>query len=90
MKIKSNYILRELGDTYIVVVDTPGTSVNMSSLLSFNESAAWLWRRAEGIEFDEPMLCGFLCEEYDITPEYAAEEVARIVAQWREYGLTED
>lgn len=89
MKIKEGFVLRELGDTYIIILDKPGASVDMSSLLSFNESAAWLWRRAEGIEFDEKDLVGFLCDEYDITPEYAAEEVARIVAQWREYGLVE-
>lgn len=89
MKIKKGFVLRELGDTYIIILDTPGAKINMSSLLSFNESAAWLWRRAEGIEFDEEDLARFLFDEYDITPEYAAEEVARIVAQWREYGLVE-
>ncbi len=90
MKLKQQYTLRELGDTFIIVVDSPGASVNMSSILSFNESAAWLWRRAEGVEFDEPMLCGFLCEEYEISPEYAAEEVSRIVLEWRKYGLVEE
>ena len=90
MKIKSEFVLRELGDTYIIILDKPGSKVNMSTLLSFNESAAWLWHRAKGIEFEEKDLVGFLCDEYEITPEYAAEEVARIVAQWREYGMIED
>lgn len=90
MKIKSQYILRELGDTYIVVVDQPGSSVNMSSVLSFNESAAWLWRQAVEADFDEASLTEKLCGEYDIETGYAASEVSRIVAQWREYGLVEE
>ena len=72
------------------MADTPGATTDLSSVLSFNESAAWLWRKAEGIDFDEPALVGLLCAEYDITPQYAAEEVARIVSQWRGYGLLED
>ena len=90
VKIKSQYILRELGDTYIVVVDDRGSSVNLSSVLSFNESAAWLWRQAAGTDFDEASLAAKLCGEYDIEASYAASEVARIVAQWREYGLLEE
>ena len=90
MKIKSKFILRELGDTYIVVVDDSGSSVNLSSVLSFNESAAWLWRQAEGADFDEASLTEKLCGEYEIEAGYAASEVARIVAQWREYGLVEE
>lgn len=90
MKIKSQYILRELGDTYIVVVDSPDVAVDMSSVLSFNESAAWLWRQAESLDFDEALLTARLCDEYDIEEGFAESEVARIVAQWREYGLIEE
>lgn len=90
MRIKAGYKIRELGDTYIVVIDKPGGRTDMSSILSFNESAAWLWKQACGRDWDEHWLTEQLCGEYDIEPGYAAEEVARIVAEWRRYGFVEE
>lgn len=90
MRLKPEYILRELGDTYIVVVDRPGERTDMSNILTFNESAAWLWKQAAGRDWDVEFLTARLRDEYDIDPEYALSEVSRIVGQWCEYGLTEE
>lgn len=90
MKLRADYKIRELGGTYIVVKDRPGGSTNMTNILSFNEPAAWLWKQAFGREWDEAWLVEQLCGEYDIEPDYAASEVARIVADWRKYGLVEE
>lgn len=90
MRLKAEYKLRELGDTYIVVMDRPGGRTDMSRILTFNESAAWLWKQAAGRDWDEAWLVEQLCGEYDIEPSYAVEEVARAVAEWRQYGLVEE
>lgn len=90
MRIKSQYVLRELGDTYIVVVDSPGGRTDMSNLLSLNESAAWLWKQAAGRDWDEEWLAEQLFGEYEIDRDFAACEVARMVALWKEYGLVEE
>lgn len=90
MRLKSEYKLRELGDTYILVVDRPNGRTDMSNILSFNESGAWLWKRAFGQEWDEKWLAEQLYGEYEIEPEYAAEEAARVLGLWKEYGLVEE
>lgn len=90
MRLKSEYILRELGDTHIIVVNRPGGRTDLSNILSLNESAAWLWSQAFGRDWDEAWLAERLCDEYDIDPAYAAEEASRIVGLWRSYGLLEE
>lgn len=91
MRLKAEYKLRELGDTHILVIDRQGGTTNMNNILSFNDSAALLWKEAVGQDWDEAWLSNKLCENYDdISPEYAAKEVKRIVAIWKQYGLTEE
>ena len=90
MRLKEEFVLREVcGEPFIMQQGTG--SVDFGRLLSLSESAAWLWKEAaEQGDFTVESLAEALCEEYDISPERAAADVAHLVAQWQEEGVVEN
>ncbi len=64
MKIAEGYILRQIADAYVVV---PLTSplVDFKSIISLNESGAFLWAQMEQDTTEEALLAAML-KEYDI------------------------
>lgn len=70
MKLNNNYILREIaGEKIVVMQGTHG--VDMTKIISFNESAAALWEEFSGKEFTAEDATRFLVERYGITLERA-------------------
>lgn len=88
MRLSDKYVLRSLGDKHIIVKNS--SSVDLSHILTFNDSAAFLWNAAAGHDFSEEHLVGRLLEEYDVDSATASEAVREIVKLWREKGLVED
>ena len=89
MKQKKEFVQREVcGEPFIM--QQGRSSIDFGRLLSLSESAAWLWKEAkEQGDFTVESLAEALCEEYDISPERAAADVSRLVAQWQEEGIVE-
>ena len=56
MKIKEGFILRTICGEHIVVGEGLA-QVNFNKMLSLNESAAYLWKEAEGKEFTQELSC---------------------------------
>ena len=52
-----------------------------------NETAAEVWAALEAGVGDPPGLTDWLCERFDVTPEEAGAEVARLLAELEERGL---
>ena len=70
MKLSNNYILREIaGEKVVLKQGTHG--VDMTKIISFNESAAALWENFYGKEFAAGDASAFLVERYGITAERA-------------------
>ena len=86
MKLNENLTLREVAGEYILV-NPFNQSMDMTQILTLNETAAWLWQQATGKEFDEEYLVDRLCEEYDIDRETAAADVHEMCMQWQQNGL---
>lgn len=89
MRIKEKYTMRSLGTSHIVVMDTPDGAVNMSKVLSFNKTAAFIWQEAKKGDFTAQSIAGALCETYDVTPEQALHDAEEIIRTWAENGLIE-
>ena len=89
MKIKKSFVLRNVcGES--VIMGEGLDALNFGKMLSLNETAAWLWNQAREMgDFSIEALAGRLCEEYDVTPEQAHEDVAALVGQWQEVGVIE-
>lgn len=87
MKLKEGFVLREVGAELVIVGEGLGV-IDFGKLLSVNETAAWLWKKAgEQGEFSVDTLVEALCETYDVTPETARTDVQALLNQWLELGI---
>lgn len=86
MILKNNLKLRKVGDRYMLV-DVSEQNVNLTSVYTFNESAAFLWNTASQHGIDPAALAARLCEEYDVAYEIALSDVNHLLLTWKESGL---
>ena len=89
MKLNPNLKLRRIGSIYMVV-DSKTQEVNMANVYQLNETAATVWRAAEGKEIAAEALAAALSLDYEIEPEEALSDIHELLALWREYGLIID
>ena len=72
------------------VVSGEGTAnVNFSKLISLNDTAAYLFKKVQGIEFTPESLADLLTEEYEVDRETALKDSAILCKQWEEAGIAE-
>lgn len=88
MKIKSGFEMRDVCGEKVVIA-TGLENLDFSKMISLNETAAYLWTVAAQGDFTEAGLAEALCEEYEVSPEQAASDVATLIRQWCELGLVE-
>lgn len=81
MRIKKEYVLREMGETRILINE--GEQIRLTRVLPLNETAAFLWKVAEGKEFTEEWLADQLVGEYDVAYETALADVRELVQDWK-------
>ena len=89
MKLRKGYSLRSLGKEFILVAEGL-EAVDFSRMVSMNESAAFLWKEVEGMDFDAETLTNLLTDNYDITRETAQNDVAALLGSWSAAGLIEE
>lgn len=74
---------------HVIVGEGIGT-IDFGKLISLNETAAWLWKKAAEMgDFTVDSLAEALCAEYEVDPAQARADVAKMVAQWQEIGIVE-
>ena len=87
MKVKPDFILRKISDSY-VVVPVGDAVVDFSGLVNLNESGAMLFELLQkGAE--ESDLTDALLKEYDVSSEIAEADVKRFVAKVKDAGILE-
>ena len=73
MKLSNNYILREIaGEKVVVKQGIHG--VDMTKIISFNESAAALWENFTGKDFTAEDAAEFLQNRYGIDADLASKD----------------
>ncbi len=88
MKLNGKYRVRKVGGSYIVVRLGEGQDVNLSKLITLNETGAFIFNRiTEGMEADG--IAAAITEEYDIGPEAALEAVNTYIDKLGELGIVE-
>ena len=89
MKQKEGFVLRTVCGEHVIVGEGLGT-IDFGKLISLNETAAWLWKKAgEMGDFSIGELAAALCEEYEVDAQQARADVEKMVAQWQEIGIVE-
>ena len=89
MKIIDGFVLRPLGEEFIVIGE--GISqINFNKMISLNSTAAFLWENVEGKDFTVEDLTKLLTDNYEVEEERAAADTAAIAAKWIEAGIVSE
>lgn len=84
MKLKENFMLRQVAGSYVVVA-VGDACVDFDGMLTLNESGALLWRTLEQ-GADRDALTAALTAEYDVQPTQARADVEEFLASLRDAG----
>jgi hypothetical protein len=89
MKLKKGFVLREVCGEKVIVGEGVET-INFGKLISLNETAALLWKKAVELgDFTVEQLADALTEEYVVSREQALDDVKTLTSSWEETGLIE-
>lgn len=88
MKIKEGFVLRTICGQNVISGEG-SANVNYSSLISLNETAAYLFKELQGKEFTEETAVDLLLDQYEVDRETAAKDVKALLAKWVEIGLAQ-
>lgn len=84
MKLKENFVLRQVAGSYVVVA-VGAASVDFNGMLTLNDSGALLWRTLEG-GADRAALLAALTSEYDVDEAQAARDLDEFLRSLRSAG----
>lgn len=87
MKIKNDFILRKVADSY-VVVPVGKMTLNFNGIINLNETGAFLFGELQkGADREE--LIQKLIAEYDVTPEKAAIDIDTFIQKAKDADVLE-
>ena len=87
MKIKDNFLLRQVADTW-VVMPIVQEMLDFNGMLTLNETGALLWQKLqEGADLDG--LVAALTAEYDVSAEEAKADAAAFCQKLLDAGCAE-
>lgn len=88
MKIKANYTLKNIVGTWSVF-PLGDAVLNLTGILTLNETGAMLWRRLEqGATLEDLASC--LVNEYDVTYDEALADAREFAQKLTEVGCLDD
>ena len=89
MEIKKGFRMRTICGQHVISGEG-SANVNFSSIISLNDTAAYLFEAVQGKSFTADTLRELLLAEYDVTPEKADEDAKALCARWLEIGLASE
>ena len=88
MKQKEGFNLRHICGEYVLVAEGR-ENIDFSNIISLNETAAFLWEKLEGKDFDAQLMADLLCQEYEVAQEQALADSEQLIQKWVDSGLIE-
>ncbi|WP_449077759.1 PqqD family protein [Ruminococcus sp.] len=87
MKIKDDFVLRKVADSY-VVVPVNSLTLDFNGVINLNETGAFLFEQLQkGIEKDE--LIAKMISEYDVTKEKASTDIDIFINKLKDANVFE-
>lgn len=87
MKIKEDFILRKVADSY-VVVPVNDLTLDFNGIINLNETGAFLFEILQkGADRDE--LINRILEEYDVSPQKAAADIDVFIGKVKDADILE-
>ena len=87
MKLKKNFVLRQIVDTWVVLPLAEQT-VDFSSMLTLNDSGAMLWKALEQGTDRDGLVCA-LTSEYEVSSKEAEADVDAFLNKLVQAGCVE-
>ena len=87
MKIKKGFILRSLGDNYFVVPIGAAT-IDFKSLISLNDTSAFLWKQLENDVTLEELVNSFI-NEYEVDYSVAKADINAFIEKLKQTNVLE-
>lgn len=88
MKILEKYKVREMAGEHVIVM--PGRyGVDMTRIVTLNESSLYLWETLLGRDFTVEEAARLLCDRYGVDPQTAARDAAAWVEKLVGTGIVE-
>jgi hypothetical protein len=89
MKQKEGLVLRQICGENVVVAEGLKV-VDFGKMVSMNDTAVWVWEKCSELgDFTAEQLTDALCQEYNVEPEKALNDVNRLLGEWKELGMIE-
>lgn len=82
-------MLRQICGENVVVAEGLKV-VDFGKMVSMNDTAVWVWEKCSELgDFTVEQLAEALCQEYNVEPEKALNDVNRLLGEWKELGMIE-
>lgn len=85
MRIKDNYMLRQVADCYVVVPVGPAVA-EFNGMINLNEIGAFLWKHFESETTVEDVLAAVL-QEYEVDEALAKADIQRFITELESANL---
>lgn len=86
MKIRETYKVREMAGEHVVIMQGR-KGVDMTRIISLNESSLYLWNSLQGKDFEIEDVTRLLTDRYDVDPATAARDAAAWIEKLRDCKL---
>lgn len=86
MRIREAYKVREMAGEHVVIMQGR-KGVDMTRIISLNDSSLYLWNALAGKDFEVEDVTRLLTDRYEVDPATAARDAAAWVAKLRECNL---
>ncbi len=88
MKIIEGFKLRSVAGE--MVVSGEGINqINFNKLIALNSTAAFLWEKVEGTDFDAKSMADLLVGEFEVESAQALRDAQTLLDSWVECGIVE-
>lgn len=82
MHIIKGFTLRQLGNEYLLIAEDVKL-INFNKMVTLNESAAFLWRKATERAFTVEDMAQWLVSEYEIDEQTALRDAQKTLEEWQ-------
>lgn len=89
MKIKSGFVLEEVGGSYIAVA-VGARAKEFSGLVRLNETGAFLWERLAAADVSREELLSAMLSEFDVPSDVALADITAFESKLKENGILEN
>ncbi len=85
MKVRENFLLRKVSDSY-VVVPVGSATLDFNGMITLNETGAFLWEKLQK-DCTKEQLVKDMLEEYDVDEETAKKGIENFLQKVKEADL---